>query len=98
MLNRLIGIAPAYMPCTLDCGWPWSASFQLWWHRPTLGLPFEHLNCARRAFSVVDPSIWNLLPSQIRLLPKSYIRLCSTNSANCLKLIFLFVVGLGASE
>jgi len=26
----------------------------------------------RRAFSVVAPSIWNALPSQIRLLPKSY--------------------------
>src|SRR6218665_2969971 len=26
----------------------------------------------RRAFSVVAPSIWNSLPSQIRLLPKSY--------------------------
>src|SRR6218665_3958255 len=26
----------------------------------------------RRAFSVVDPSIWNSFPSQIRLLPKSY--------------------------
>src|SRR6218665_204730 len=25
-----------------------------------------------RAFSVVAPSIWNSLPSQIRLLPKSY--------------------------
>src|SRR6218665_334586 len=26
----------------------------------------------RRAFSVVAPSIWESLPSQIRLLPKSY--------------------------
>ena len=26
----------------------------------------------RRAFSVAAPSIWNSLPSQIRLLPKSY--------------------------
>ena len=26
----------------------------------------------RRAFSVIAPSIWNSLPSQIRLLPKSY--------------------------
>src|SRR6218665_812870 len=26
----------------------------------------------RRAFSIVAPSIWNSLPSQIRLLPKSY--------------------------
>src|SRR6218665_3845981 len=26
----------------------------------------------RRAFSLVAPSIWNSLPSQIRLLPKSY--------------------------
>src|SRR6218665_3683318 len=26
----------------------------------------------RRAFSVVTPAIWNSLPSQIRLLPKSY--------------------------
>src|SRR6218665_502577 len=48
----------------------------------------------RRAFSVVAPSIWNSLPSQIRLLPKSYVtRLCSTR---CLKLIFFTVVGLEA--
>ena len=27
----------------------------------------------RRPFAVVFPSIWNLLPLQIRLLPKSYM-------------------------
>src|SRR6218665_2211794 len=42
----------------------------------------------RRAFSVVAPSIYNSLSSQIRLL-----RLCFTR---CLKLIFLTVVGLEA--
>src|SRR6218665_3846681 len=51
-----------------------------------------HVNTSimqRRAFSVAAPSIWNSLPSQIRLLP----HLCYTS---CLKLIFFTVVGLEA--
>src|SRR6218665_2541719 len=36
------------------------------------------LTMQRRAFSVVAPSIWNLLPLQIRLLPKSYTPLLYT--------------------
>src|SRR6218665_1130359 len=46
----------------------------------------------RRAISVVAPSIWNSLPSQIRLLPKSY----TPYSTSCLKLIFFTMVGLKA--
>src|SRR6218665_3522811 len=46
----------------------------------------------RRAFSVVAPSMWNPLPSQIRLLPKSYMPLLY----KLLKLIFFTVVGLEA--
>src|SRR6218665_147443 len=45
------------------------------------------------AFSVVAPSVRNLLPSQIPLYQRA-TRLCFTS---CLKLIFFTVVGLGAS-
>ena len=46
----------------------------------------------RRAFSVVAPSIWNSLPSQIRLLPKSYTPLLLSS----LKLTFSTLIGMGA--
>src|SRR6218665_554771 len=46
-----------------------------------------------RAFSVVAPSIWNSLPSQIRLLPKSYTPLLY----KLLKTDLFAVVGLETS-
>src|SRR6218665_1639121 len=54
----------------VDPGWASSASFLFWWK--LLVTRVNTSTMQRRAFSVVAPSIWNSLPSQIRLLPKSY--------------------------
>src|SRR6218665_488267 len=53
-----------------------------------------HVNTSimqRRAFSVAAPSIWNSLPSQIRLLPTSYTPLLY----KLLKTDLFIMVGLG---
>src|SRR6218665_1386360 len=53
-----------------DPGWPSCASFPFWGQ--TRSSRVNTSTMQHRAFSVVAPSIWNSLLSQIRLLPKSY--------------------------
>ena len=59
-----IGIAGTLSPC-IDPGWSSSSS-----SGERLLVPRVNTSTVQRcAFSVVAPSVWNSLPSQIRLLP-----------------------------
>ena len=92
---NLLGLAPLHLPelcCPLDSAMS-SRSLRSS-QQGLLLVPFARTSAKqRRAFSVVGPSIWNWLPSQLRTLP---IEPCHLRFFLNLRLLFLAVLESGA--